>query len=160
MSKGHPRRYWDACCFTALISNEPGRAENCRRLLDEAARGEHIVVTAAITLTEVTRRSGEIQYEHREKIESFFENDYIQIVDVDRFVAQMARDFVWKLRLKGNDAIHLAAAIRGHATLMYTYDHDFLNLNDPIPFLHILEPVWTGQGELPQMPPVGRNRRS
>ena len=43
------------------------------------------------------------------------------------------------------DALHLASAIRGKCSIMYTYDDDLLKLNGRVPGVQIVEPVWVGQ---------------
>jgi len=102
-------------------------------------------------LAEVTRRRHQaVPQEHRQKIERFFENPYIQIVNADRFVVVQARDLIWQhLSLRPNDAIHLASALRARCSMFYTYDRGLLDLDGTLSGLGIVEPVWTGQMQLP-----------
>jgi predicted nucleic acid-binding protein len=116
------RRYWDACAFIAFIAGEAGRADNCRKLLDEAASGVYLAFTSSITLAEVTRkRHHPVDPGVRQQIEKFFENPYIETVNADRFTVLRARELIWQhLSLRPNDAIHLASALRANCTLYYT----------------------------------------
>lgn len=152
MVKPFARRYWDACCFTALIAGEAGRAETCRHLLDDAAKGVYLACTAAHTLVEITRKSNVgLQIEQRTQIDEFFENDYILIIDVDRFLAEQARKLAWELKLRPADALHVAAAVRAGASILYTYDDGILEVNGQIPFVRVMRPEWIGQAELPNL---------
>ncbi len=70
-------------------------------------------------------------------------------MNADRFTINRARDLIWGYpSLRPNDAIHLASAIRGKCTLVYTYDGGLLKLDGSLSGLHIVEPDWTGQLEL------------
>lgn len=146
----HGNRYWDASAFVAFIVGEPGRAEDCRKLLDEAASGAYLLFTSAITLAEVTRKRHQpVNPDVRQTIEKFFENPYIETVNADRFTVLRARDLIFQhLSLRPNDAIHLASAQRANCTMLYTYDKDLLDLNGSIIDLEIVEPIWTGQTQL------------
>ncbi|HEY7030590.1 MAG TPA: type II toxin-antitoxin system VapC family toxin [Thermomicrobiales bacterium] len=150
MPDQHVRRYWDACSLIAFIAGEAGRADSCRKLLDEAASGAYLAFTSAITLAEVTRRRHHaVTPEHRQKIERFFENPSIQVVNADRFTVLRAREPIWEhLSLRPNDAIHLASALRARCSLFYTYDTGLLDLDGKISGLGIAEPAWTGQMQL------------
>lgn len=141
MAEPRLRRYWDACCFTALIAGEAGRAETCQRLLDDAAHGVYLACTAAHTLVEITRQSNVgLQVEKRTQIDQFFENDYILIIDVDRFLAEQARKLAWDLKLRPADALHVAAAMRAGAGVLYTYDEGILGIDGKVPLLRIMKP--------------------
>jgi predicted nucleic acid-binding protein len=146
----HVRRYWDACAFIAFIAGEAGRADNCRKLLEEAASGSYLAFTSSLSLAEVTRKRGQgVMPEHRQKIERFFENPYIQTVNADRFTAMRARDLIWQhVSLRPYDAVHLASALRAGCSIFYTYDKGLLSLDGQLPGLGITEPVWAGQMQL------------
>jgi predicted nucleic acid-binding protein len=154
----HTRRYWDSSAFIALIAGEAGRADDCRRLLDEAASGNYLAYTSAISLIEVTRKRNQgVLARQRDTIEGFFENDYIQLINADRFTIRMARDLIWAyLSLRPYDALHLASAIRGKCSLMYTYDNGLLKFNGSVSGIQIVEPVWVGRlslEEATEIPP-------
>lgn len=152
MAKLMERRYWDACCITALIANEANRAETCRNLLNDAKNGSFLAVTAAHTIVEITRKSNVgLQHDKRPTIDRFFENDYFLIVDVDRAVAEQGRKLAWDLGLRPADAIHVAAAMRAKVRIFYTYDGSILTANGKVPFMRIMRPEWIGQPELPNL---------
>lgn len=97
---------------------------------------------------ELTRRSGVIQREQRDLIDSFFLNSYIEIVTVDRLTGELAREVVWDHGLKPQDAIQVAAARRSRCATIYTYDAQVLRLDGIYAGLHVVAPVWTGQPPL------------
>src|SRR5207253_3173401 len=56
-------------------------------------------------------------------IVEFFENPYILLQQVDRDVAQIARNIIRKsTSIRGKDAIHIASAIRAGVSIMHSYD--------------------------------------
>jgi predicted nucleic acid-binding protein len=146
-----PRRYWDSCVFIAFSSGETGRSEQCWKLLEEAKRGQHLVVTSAITIAEVTRKGGERikQPPSMAEVERFFENSYFLFVQTDVWVARAARALVWELGITANDALHISAAHRARCPVFYTYDKPLLELNGKVPELSILEPRAIAQDQLP-----------
>jgi predicted nucleic acid-binding protein len=137
-----------------MIKGEAERAENCQKLLDEAARGQFQVVTSRLSLVEVTRKRGEgVLKDQRAKIEAFFNHNYILLVELDPRVIEDARDLIWAHNsLRPYDAVHLASALRAKCRVLYTYDDDLLDLNGRMQDLDIIEPVWTGQLPLEPAP--------
>jgi predicted nucleic acid-binding protein len=152
-----PRRYWDSSCFLAWLLPEPARAPACRGVLNAAERGELVIVASALTLTEVIKLKGQppLKADQEKKIRAFFENDYIVLRNVDRFIAESARDLIWKHpHLNPKDSIHLATALKVQVPHLDTYDDDFLTLNGKVGSgLTIGTPRVSDQEELPLMMP-------
>lgn len=125
------RRYWDSNAFLGWLNNEAGKSEKCGDVLAAAEDGKLEIITSAWTLTEVVRKKGEkpIPMESEQKIRDFFENPFIIVREVDRAVAERARDLIWSHGLKGPDAVHLATALRLRLTVMDTFDGDLIKLN-------------------------------
>lgn len=125
------RRYWDSSAFLGWLNAEQNKAGKCEGVLTAAEDGKIEIVTSAWTLTEVIKKKGEkpIPKASEQKIRDFFENPYIIIREVDRFVAEYARDLIWAHGLRGPDAVHLATAIRLGLTVMDTFDSDLLKLD-------------------------------
>lgn len=77
--------------------------------------------------------------------------------DVDRFIAEQARDFIWKHKLQPYDAIHLATAYLMKLQHLDTYDRtDLGKLNGMLgsPSMQIGEPPLIAyQCDLPEIPP-------
>src|SRR5260370_5140753 len=103
-----PRRYWDSSAFLAWLLPELEREDACRSVLLAAEDGELELVTSALTLTEVIKLKGkpELKREHETKIAKFFQNDYIILRNVDRFIALAAQRLVWEHNLTPKDSIH------------------------------------------------------
>ena len=77
--------------------------------------------------------------------------------DVDRFIAEQAREFIWKRNLQPYDAIHLATAYRMKLLHLDTYDRaDLGKLSGKLgsPAMKISEPpLIPYQTEIPKIEP-------
>lgn len=140
------QRYWDACCFLGWFNKENDKVEYCRGVLQLAEKGKVNIITSAITFVEVIKIKGEqpIKKEKEEKIKAFFENEYIKVRDVDRFIAEYARELIWQFpHLHPYDSIHLATALWHNVTVMNTFDKpDLIDLSEKVgkPLLKICKP--------------------
>lgn len=156
-------RYWDSNCFMAVFNNEAPRIEKCKSVLMAAERGELSIVTSALTLTEVIKIKGgkHLPQDAEDQIRAFFEHEWIVVRDVDRFIAEKARDFIWKYNLQPYDAIHLATAYRMKIQHLDTYDRvDFGKLDGKVgvPLMKIGEPpLIPFQIEIQEVEPRGKS---
>ena len=125
------RRYWDANAFLGWLNDEPDKAHECQGVLDAAETGLIEIVTSALTLTEVIKLKGQspITRDKEDAISGFFEQPYIVIREVDRFVASHARQLIWAHNVQPKDAIHLATALRLKLPVLDTFDGDLIKLN-------------------------------
>ena len=117
-------RYWDSATFLAWLLPEPAREADCRAVVRAAERGEALLVTSALTLTEVIHLKDRppIGPAQEAKIAKFFAHSWISVRNVDRFVGEMARQLIWRHGVKPKDSIHLATAIRWNIPLLETFD--------------------------------------
>jgi len=131
-----PRRYWDSSAFLAWLLPEPDREDACRSVLRAAEEGEIEIVTSALTLTEVIKLKGkpELKREQEKKIAEFFQNEYIIVRNVDRFVALSAQRLVWDQNLAAKDSIHVATALRYKIPVLDTFDDQLIGLSGKLPF--------------------------
>ncbi len=139
------KRYWDANCFLGWFNNEPDKADKCKGTLEKAQNGELIIITSALTLTEVIKIKNKpvIKPEKEDIIRNFFKQEYIVIRNVDRKVGEYARNLIWKYEfLNPKDSIHVATAILFKIQTLNTFDTDLIKLDNKIenPSLHICEP--------------------
>ncbi len=106
-------RYWDSCVILGWLKGEQDKVAECRAGIRAAERGDIKVITSSLTLAEVLHLKGKdpVPKEDREKVRSFFENDYIALYDVDRTIAERAQDVVWDHGIAPKDAIHVATAL-------------------------------------------------
>jgi len=125
------RRYWDSCAFLGLLSKESDKADKCEPVLSAAEDGQIDIVTSALTLTEVIKTKGgpAIPRDQERKIRDFFEHQWIIVREVDRFIAEEARELIWAHGLKPYDAIHLATALNLKLSTMDTFDEDLIRLS-------------------------------
>jgi predicted nucleic acid-binding protein len=130
-----PLRYWDSNAFLGWLKNEPDKASECETVLAAAEAGKIQIVTSALTLTEVIKMKGKtrITKDQEETIKAFFENEYIVVRDVDRFIAETARDLIWThAALSPKDAIHIATAVRLKLSVLDTFDGPLIKLSGKI----------------------------
>lgn len=137
--------YWDSCTFLDWFkSNEESeRAEKCLGTIEEAKKDNINIVTSAITLTEVIELKNEkpISAKSEETIRKFFENRFIIVVNLERWIAEDARNLIWKFpHLKPKDSIHVATALKNSIQVLHTFDQDLLKLNGQFGNLMISEP--------------------
>ena len=149
----------------AVFNKEAGRVENCLSVMYAAERGELRIITSALTLTEVIKIKGKetLLASAEDHIKAFFEHEWIVVRDVDRFIAEQARDFIWKHKLQPYDAIHLATAYLMKLHHLDTYDRaDLGKLNGMLgsPPMKIGDPPLIAyQRDLPEIPPGEKKPR-
>src|SRR6266566_2197289 len=92
-SDGPRLQYWDSDVFISLLQRTPGRVEVLRTITDAAEHGSVRIVTSAFTMAEVVKLKELplLDPQIEQLIVGFFENDYIVVRNVDRFVAERAR---------------------------------------------------------------------
>jgi predicted nucleic acid-binding protein len=149
--------YWDASVFIAYFQagSDPEhvrRREEVRLLLQEAERGETLIVTSAFTRAEVRRGVDVPGYfaEQHAIITAFFKQPFVELVPVDRAIGELAAEYGERFNLRPPDAVQLATAVRVGATVFLAWDRHFHRkeamAGAPIP---IEEPRWTGVVQLP-----------
>ena len=103
------------------------RGKITAHVLRLAQEEEFSIYTSALTLAEVhkKRKGQKLDDELDERILAYFEHEYIKIIDVDRRIGEEANQFCRTYGLLGNDAIHLACALRAGCDVLLTWDNDF-----------------------------------
>lgn len=139
-------RYWDSCCFLCWLKKEPEH-EKCKGVLESAESGKLKIVTSAYTIAEVIylKKNGhsKISKTDSDEICRFFESDYIIPINVDRYVAEDARNLLWRYKaLRPADAIHVASAIKAGVYVFNTFDDYLIKQSGTIgePPLTIIKP--------------------
>jgi predicted nucleic acid-binding protein len=144
-------RYWDSATFLGWLSEEPDKVPDCKPVLEAAEAGSITLVTSAVTIVEVfwLRGHEKVDASHARKIESFFRHSWIVVREVDRFIAEAARELLWKKNIKPYDAIHLATALRQDVTFdqFDTFDNGLIKLSGTLgdPPLTIGRPNLSGR---------------
>ena len=147
--------YCDSDVFLGLFNNEQDKVEKCRGLIENSKKGDIIIITSAITLTEVIKMKGKTSLppSSEQIIKGFFEQEFIRIVGLDRRTAEHARHLIWKYsKLKPKDSIHIATALKTkNVEALYTFDTDLIGLSNQIgtPPLIISNPDLPDQLTLP-----------
>lgn len=153
-----PRYYFDSGLFIAFIKNEAGRGPTMLHLLQDAEQQKIEVVTSFLTVAEVLRGGSSTAAGTAlsdKDIDDFFDRPEFELVALERFVAEKARE-VRRLaprlakRFSVADAIHVATALLSDVDALYSYDDDDLVLYDgQFEGLKICNPVVSGQLRLP-----------
>jgi hypothetical protein len=108
-------RYWDSVTFLGWLAEEADKVSDCKPVIEAAEAGDVTLVTSALTIPEVLWLKGQpdkkLGPDKAKKVEAFFRHTWIVIREVDRFVAEAARELVWSKNVKPKDAIHLATAL-------------------------------------------------
>jgi predicted nucleic acid-binding protein len=146
-------RYWDANTFLAYFQEEEGRVDSCEAVLEEAEKGKILIVTSALTLSEVLALRGKKRLapnpKMKKKVIDFFKNEYIAVQNVTREIAELSRDLVWDKGIKPKDAIHVASAIAANATICETYDVPLIRKGNKATNIKFRQPPLRGQPNLP-----------
>lgn len=134
-----PRRvYWDACTWIALIQREKIQSSEvtedremlCRSVLEAAKKGDIEIVTSTLSYAEVCKDPG-VRSKDQSLITTFFENDYVLPINLDREVGERAHTLMRSgyTSLKPADAIHAASAAIANVEAMHTFDRVLLVLD-------------------------------
>lgn len=120
--------YWDSDAFLGWLQEEEGKVQLCEGTISRAEGGEVLIVTSALTLTEVLWRRGgpKIPEEKAEVLRRFFRRSYIRVRNVTRSVAETAQDVVWQHGVKPKDAVHVATALDARVPTLETFDTDLV----------------------------------
>lgn len=140
-------RYWDANVFLAWLKEEPEKLAQCEAGIRDAEAGKLVIVTSALTLAEtlyLVRGEIPVAPETREKVRSFFRNEYILLHELDRGIAELAQDVVWDHEVAAKDAVHVATALTVGERLpleqLDTYDGPLIAKSGTISRLKIGQP--------------------
>ncbi len=118
--------YWDSCVFISCIQRDPRRFGTLEAIVDEAKSGRAILVASTMGVAETVKLSGDDKSWKQEegKIRAFFDNEFIEIVNVTREIGENAARIGREHGLKPADAIHVATAIKYGCKCLHTYDGD------------------------------------
>lgn len=121
-------RYWDANTFLGWLMEEPERVDSCQAVIRAAEEGKTVLVTSALTIAEVLWVRGEprVPPDRAERVQRFFEHEFILVNDLDRHLAEQARLLVWNHDIKPRDAIHVATAIDAQVDRLETFDEGLI----------------------------------
>jgi predicted nucleic acid-binding protein len=120
--------YWDSNAFLGFLNGEADKADVCELVLRAARNGTVVIVTSALTLTEVLFIKGQQKLDpsKRSKVDNFFKSQEITVRNVTRQVADLARAAVWDAAIKPKDALHIATACQYKVPVMHTFDEELI----------------------------------
>ncbi len=129
-----PGRYWDSVTFVGWLSQEPDKFDLCEQVIDLAKAGRCRIVTSALTFAEVywMKRSKKLPPEQQKAITDLFNYSWVIPVELDRPIAEFARQLIWNLNVKSWDAVHVASAMKarrlGAIDCFDTFDDGLIGL--------------------------------
>lgn len=122
----YEKPYLDSSVFIAWINHEVNRFEIADHIINDAASGTHPIYISALTLAEVNKiprsKDAPLTAEQNKVLIDFFRNDYFKLMPVDRMVGETANEFCRQYGIMGNDAIHLACALRAKCDALLVWD--------------------------------------
>jgi predicted nucleic acid-binding protein len=126
--------YLDSSVFIAWIRGEEKdgvkRYEIVEHIMNDASDGKHPIIISGWTFAEVHKVKGDgkqhLSSDEDERILAYFEHDFIQVVEVDRFIGEEANRFCRLYNIRPGDAIHLACALRAHCDVALFWDRPFI----------------------------------
>ncbi|MDX6480371.1 MAG: hypothetical protein QOG85_881 [Gaiellaceae bacterium] len=155
MASQYTKPYLDACVYIWPLagphSDDPQAPEKrriSREVIELAEKGSFQVYASTLIETEVVRAPGQppLSAVQEQAISGFFERNFFVWLEVDRLIAQKARQLVRDHGWKGPDAIHVATALRAECDQLLTWDGK-LRKNQPsytVEGLEICLPHTTG----------------
>jgi predicted nucleic acid-binding protein len=122
--------YVDSSVFIAWINKEVvdgvDRFPIADSVIKNAERGEYVIYISALTLSEVHKlprgSTPPLTKEQDEMIIRFFQNDCFKVLPVDRDIGETANRFCRDYKIHGNDATHLACALRAKCDVLLVWD--------------------------------------
>ena len=128
--------YWDSCCFTHFIENDPGKADLLESLLLSSGNGGFQIVTSALSIAEVAfvaSERGQLNDVVVDQIEALWADTLaVRIAEFHEGIARATRDLLRECASRGwtglrsADAIHLTTAKLLGAAEIHTYDSKWL----------------------------------
>lgn len=122
MAKVYDVVYMDACVIFDCLTKLPKYYPHVEPILRDAKADKITIVASTICFSEVFMIKGDP--EGTEKIENFFNQEYVAVYDVDDLIARKAGSIRIGANLETADALHVATAIVKGAQVFLTRDGD------------------------------------
>ena len=164
--------YLDSCLYLDYLKGDTEQHGVLDAVFSEWRAGQLSVVTSALTVTEVlwvrcnddearmvTPRAEEARV--RDLFSEYPPRQFI-LVELDRGIAEVARDLVWNRNIKPKDAVHVASALKARVPVLFTTDQGLWRHTGQVggdPLLRIGRPVWTTQTVLEDQVPDAEGER-
>ncbi len=137
MGEQYTNPYVDSSVFIGWIHEEViggvDRKRIAEHIITRAEKGDFQIFISALTLAEVHKKRGHerLTESEDEEILDFFENDFIEVIDVDRELGEQANRFCREYGLSPADAIHLACALRAGCDVLLSWDEKLAAVKHP-----------------------------
>lgn len=158
MADLYTKPYFESSVWIAWLKGEVEQSIDRRKVADHlfrhASDGKFAICTSTLTLAEVhkKRHGSVLAHSDDEKILDFFEQEFIEVINVDRIIGEQANRLCREFGLSPCDGIHLASALRAHCDYLLTWDTGMLKCRHPD--IQIATPEMRGQQflDLPDLP--------
>jgi predicted nucleic acid-binding protein len=144
--------YWDSDAFLGWLQNESGKADLCEGTIKRAEAGEVLIITSALTISEVLwmRGAPRVSRDKAQILQRFFRRSFIRVRNVTRTTSESAQERVWDHGIKPRDAIHVATALEAKASTLETFDNGLIAKTGTVgdPPLVIRKPIAPAQRKL------------
>ena len=137
MVEQYTNPYVDSSVFIGWIHEEVvngiDRKRIAEHIITRAEKGDFLLHISALTLAEVHKKRGHerLSEDEDEEILDFFENDFIEVIDVDRELGEQSNRFCRTYGLSPADAIHLSCALRAGCDVLLSWDEQLVAVNHP-----------------------------
>lgn len=118
MTKSEIRVCWDSCVIIDLLQQNEDRIADILAVLNEAKSKKVAIVVSTMAIAEVVK--GKSGNDHL--IDDFFNESFVHVRNVDRFVAREAAMLCRLHGINPADAIHVATALDASCYELQTYD--------------------------------------
>lgn len=153
----YKKPFLDSSVFIAAVNKEQDpadeglpRCEIARYIFQAAERGDIQLYASTLVAAEVIFKKGSLALpeEVEPEIDALLDNRRHPItwVDIDYSLSSESRRLARLYKLRANDAVHLASAIRARSDVLLRWDNNFGDSG--VKEIQVLEPYWYGEKEL------------
>lgn len=151
MADQYTRPYLDSNIYIATLkgpkAENPAKVKTSADILALAESGAFQIYASAFIEAEVVKDPAEsdpLTPEQEQKIAAYLDRDFIVWVEVDRLIAQKARQLSRAFGMKPPDAVHVATALRAGCDQFLTWDGKLHKNGLQVESVHLCEPHTTG----------------
>lgn len=160
MANNYTKPYLDSNIYIATLkgptTEDPQKVATSVDILALAEAGAFQIWASTFIEAEVIKAPGEtspLTPEQEQTIAAFLDRDFINWVEVDRLIAQKARQLARTFGMKPPDAVHVATALRAGCDQFLTWDDKLHKGGLQVETVDLCEPHTTGwQTQIPGQP--------
>jgi len=151
MAETFRKPYLDSNIYIATIkgpkTEDPHKVATSAAILDLAENGSFQIYASTFVEAEVIKAPGEpepLTLDQERVIAEYLDREFIVWIEVDRLIAQKARQLARQFGMKPPDAVHVATAIRAGCDQFLTWDDKLHKDGRQVESVYLCEPHTTG----------------